>query len=312
MVWRGVFQIVRGEVRWFIGAVGSGGLWFGEGEGSGQVCHGLKGSISDCQGRSQVVHWGAVGSGGLGYGEGEGSGQVCHGLKGSISDNQGRSQVRSGLERWLMVWEGGGSDGPGTWVKIYGPSPPNPLKQWTTWPLWFCGQMDRKSENITFPRTIHVVGKNVFDWWYSYIKNLAGNWKCPCLEMCAVQINPFYVISWSQRVCYYYHSSSPWNKILADRGSHLPIIMSKQLDWPYVINLGNSILGVSILAMPFCFRQVSFFQSMLLVHSEYFNMYKRFFSCTSKMAYWMFCGKSYIAFCNQQNKIAIYCFISSS
>ena len=38
------------------------------------MCHGLKGSISDCQGRSQVVHWGAVGSGGLGYGEGEGEG----------------------------------------------------------------------------------------------------------------------------------------------------------------------------------------------------------------------------------------------
>ena len=100
----------------------------GKGKGKGQVCHGLKGSISDSQGRSQVVHWGggAVGSGGLGYGEEEGSGQVCHGLKGSISDNQGRSQFRSGLERWLIVREEGGQVVQGHGSKFMVPAPQIP------------------------------------------------------------------------------------------------------------------------------------------------------------------------------------------
>ena len=28
-------------------------------------------------------------------------------------------------------------------------------------------------------------------------------------------------------------------------------------EWPYVLNLANSIMGVSLLAMPFCFMRVS-------------------------------------------------------
>ena len=33
--------------------------------------------------------------------------------------------------------------------------------------------------------------------------------------------------------------------------------MASKANWPYVINMGNSIIGVTVLAMPFCFRQVS-------------------------------------------------------
>lgn len=31
--------------------------------------------------------------------------------------------------------------------------------------------------------------------------------------------------------------------------------MGSQANWPHVLNLGNSIIGVTVLAMPFCFQQ---------------------------------------------------------
>lgn len=45
--------------------------------------------------------------------------------------------------------------------------------------------------------------------------------------------------------------------ILEDPEKDQDNMASKQANWPYVINLGNSIIGVSVLAMPFCFRTVS-------------------------------------------------------
>lgn len=32
--------------------------------------------------------------------------------------------------------------------------------------------------------------------------------------------------------------------------------MGAEDSWPHVLNLGNSIIGVTVLAMPFCFQQV--------------------------------------------------------
>lgn len=32
--------------------------------------------------------------------------------------------------------------------------------------------------------------------------------------------------------------------------------MSQSTNWSYVVTLGNSIIGVSVLAMPYCFEQV--------------------------------------------------------
>lgn len=43
----------------------------------------------------------------------------------------------------------------------------------------------------------------------------------------------------------------------------------------YVMTLANSIIGVSLLAMPYCFKQVSLpFKSKLLTSSNYFPMFK--------------------------------------
>jgi hypothetical protein len=35
-------------------------------------------------------------------------------------------------------------------------------------------------------------------------------------------------------------------------------------NWPFIINLSNSIIGIAVLALPFCFKEVSSVLSMLL------------------------------------------------
>ena len=125
-------------------------------------------------------------------------------------------------------------------------------------------------------------------------------------EMCLLQMKS---ILYNFSDCMVLLVQSPsWSKRLAYRGSRLPTKMSKQLDWPYVINLGNSILGVSILAMPFCFRQVSFFRNMYLAHNLYYNIHKRFFLAHLK------CPNECFAEKNTQSsvidKITIHCLLS--